>query len=384
MKRVSGRSLREFSDEHIFRALQMTNTHFHDDHRMLVQFRAYSYDRASKDKYRRAVLSYATVGATSLFTTAEDLLKWQQNFTHRCVGTDAVFDVMLQRGQLNDGTTIAYAGGVGYGDHNGMKYISHGGADAGFRSYLCGFPQQQLAVAVVANFGNATPRRLALQVADVVLGIEESTEAQTTEAQQEESEVVDQPPLTDEERTVCGSYYNPTDKAIHVVRATDEGLTIKTGYRKSVLLSRASTLHFTARKNEATLSLKFYPEMESAYGRATIARNGGSPQKLERVGAKPEESDLLTAVPGRYYSSELEAFYNIVVRDDRLVLQRRRHPDVRLRERFRDAVSGGRSILWFTRDDDQAIYGFLLTTGRVRNLQFRRLPNEFGQLQSKR
>ena len=36
VKRVSGKSLRQFADERIFQPLGMTNTHFHDDHTMVV------------------------------------------------------------------------------------------------------------------------------------------------------------------------------------------------------------------------------------------------------------------------------------------------------------------------------------------------------------
>jgi len=42
-KRASGKSLREFAQENIFKPLSMNNTHFHDDHTMIVKNRAAGY-----------------------------------------------------------------------------------------------------------------------------------------------------------------------------------------------------------------------------------------------------------------------------------------------------------------------------------------------------
>jgi hypothetical protein len=57
----------------------MTSTLFYDDHEKIVANRAYSYhpDNAG---FKKSVLSYANVGATSLFTTVEDLSKMDIQF----------------------------------------------------------------------------------------------------------------------------------------------------------------------------------------------------------------------------------------------------------------------------------------------------------------
>src|SRR5579862_9812223 len=62
VKRVAGQSLREFAQERIFAPLGMTNTHFHDDHRMVVPNRAYSYAlREGGEGFEHRVLSFANV-----------------------------------------------------------------------------------------------------------------------------------------------------------------------------------------------------------------------------------------------------------------------------------------------------------------------------------
>ena len=55
-----------WTKENIFEPLEMKNTFFYDDHEKVVKNRAYSYYRTPEKKYKKSVLSYANVGATSL------------------------------------------------------------------------------------------------------------------------------------------------------------------------------------------------------------------------------------------------------------------------------------------------------------------------------
>ncbi len=79
VKRVSGKSLKEFCDERMFQPLGMTHTHFHDDHRQIVPSRAYSYSGNSKDGYQNSVLFDANAGAASLFRTRVSFRGWNYN-----------------------------------------------------------------------------------------------------------------------------------------------------------------------------------------------------------------------------------------------------------------------------------------------------------------
>ena len=131
----------------IFGPLGMDRTHFHDDHEHMVPDRAYSYrpvpaDDESGEGFTKAVLSYANAGATSLFTTADDLARWLDNFRHETVGGPDVMEMMLTRGVLNSGDTIPYAHGLSMGEHRGLRTIGHGGADAGFGRRRSGIPRR--------------------------------------------------------------------------------------------------------------------------------------------------------------------------------------------------------------------------------------------------
>ena len=180
---VNGMSLAEFTEARIFAPLGMDRTHFHDDHEHMVPGRAYSYAplqppadaatpadaAATAPRYRKAVLSYANAGATSLFTTAEDLARWLDNFRNAAVGGPEVMRTMLSRGVLNNGDTIPYAHGLSMGEYRGLRTIGHGGADAGFRTQVYWFPEAETGVVVLTNAANGNPAGRARDVADVVL-----------------------------------------------------------------------------------------------------------------------------------------------------------------------------------------------------------------------
>lgn len=168
VREVSGKSLREFAAERLFVPLGMRDTHFRDDFAEIVPGIAYGYEK--KDGVlKTGVTNFDTVGATSLLTTARDLLKWQHNFADGRVGGKALIEQMLELGTLSDGSRTDYAAGLFRGRHRGLATIHHGGWDAGYLSQLLRFPDQDVNIACLCNLFPMDPVGLAYQVADIVL-----------------------------------------------------------------------------------------------------------------------------------------------------------------------------------------------------------------------
>jgi hypothetical protein len=105
VSRTSDMSFAEFTEVNIFEPLKMNNTLFYDDHEKIVKNRAYSYN-SSSDGYKKSVLNYANVGATSLFTTVEDLALWSMNFSNLTVGDSTIVNKMNTTAILNNGKTM--------------------------------------------------------------------------------------------------------------------------------------------------------------------------------------------------------------------------------------------------------------------------------------
>jgi CubicO group peptidase (beta-lactamase class C family) len=172
VKRVTGKSLREFTDEAFFRPLGMTHTHFHDDHSMLVAGRARSYapDSAAGGGWKLADWNNDIVGQGGLMTTIEDLAKWDANFSTGAVGGQGFLKRQLVRGVFNNGKTDTYASGLTVTTYRGIPIIEHGGSSGGYRAQFSRYPTANTTVAVLCNASNAGPGMLAQRVADGLLG----------------------------------------------------------------------------------------------------------------------------------------------------------------------------------------------------------------------
>jgi CubicO group peptidase (beta-lactamase class C family) len=168
--RVGGEPFPEWMRAHVFEPLGMGRTQFYDDHERIVKDRAYSYKPAGRGAYKKSVLNYANVGATSLLTTAEDLACWVANLGEPRVGNERTMARMCERGKLGNGDVIDYACGLSVDEYRGLRRIGHGGADAGYRSYVGWFPDQDLGVIVLSNLASFDAAGRAMDVARLYLG----------------------------------------------------------------------------------------------------------------------------------------------------------------------------------------------------------------------
>ncbi|MEO0339636.1 MAG: serine hydrolase, partial [Bacteroidota bacterium] len=187
VERVTDMPFDEWTAKNIFEPLGMENTLFYTDHEKIVPNRSYSYGEGPEG-FQKSVLSYANAGATSLFTTPEDLLQWAHNFSNPRVGNAMIMDQMHEQGVLTNGDTISYAFGQVIGEWRGLKTISHGGADAGYRTQLLRFPEQEVNIVVFSNLGSFNPGGKAYEIAEIYLDeyLEEEPESGALESTAEE------------------------------------------------------------------------------------------------------------------------------------------------------------------------------------------------------
>ncbi len=234
VERVTGETFRDFMGRRVFDPLGMDRTHVHDDHRMIVPNRAYSYGPAGEDQWRIEPLQYANMGATSLFTTVEDLARWDRNLYDARVGGREVVDGLLDLIQLNDGSDLAYAHALSTGTHRGLRTVSHGGSDAGFRSFLLRFPDEGLTVVALSNARNFNSSRTAHEVAEVFLAQAftdpppEAGSAASNSPGGGGAGTEDEPfsPSAEVLRSYEGTYWSDELSTLYRVEATEEGLVL--------------------------------------------------------------------------------------------------------------------------------------------------------------
>ena len=173
VKRATGRSLREYADEKIFQPLGMMDTHFHDDRAHVVTDRVLSYDEREEGGWAtNYLMNFDKVGDGGLYSTIEDLARWDSAFYGDVLGIANFADKMYRRGVLAGGDTIDYARGLGVGVRRGLPRVAHGGGMMAFRTMLARYPDQRTTVITLCNQGSANSGALSAAVEDIVLEAE--------------------------------------------------------------------------------------------------------------------------------------------------------------------------------------------------------------------
>jgi len=361
--RISRQSFPEWTQKNIFEPLRMNSTHFHDNHQMVVRNRAYSYAPKEGGGFEKRVLSYANVGATSLFTTVEDLLKWAHNFYDNRIGGSAVLEQMGEQCVLNDGEKIPYSFALSNGEYKGLSTVSHSGGDAGFRSHLVLFPEHKFAVAVLSNLGTINTSSLARQVSEIYLGDLMQEEKKATERK-----VARIDPTVYE--IYEGKYRLQDGKVLTLIKEGNRLMMIPPGQKDVVELFPEAMARFF--QKDANIQVRFQINNDGLVERLLLSIEGKNiPGKM----IKTEELDAtqIRELVGEYYSEELDTSYRISEKGGKMVACHFRHGEIPLVWKSGDLFLGKQWFfkrIRFTRNNEAQIDGFLLTGGRVRNLRF--------------
>ena len=367
VKKASGLSLREYTDKYIFRPLEMNSTHFHDNYREIVPNRTYSYSPKGVREYQHSVLSYSTVGATSLFTTVEDEAKWVMNYEHGKVGGKELIEKMYSTGILNSGKKLTYAFAIGIDDYKGWKRIGHGGSDAGYRTYACRFPEQQLGIIVFSNFSNGNPNGMAMQIADLLLPQKEIKSDNP-------SAFADSNFL----KKCTGRYVSARGAVLNLSWSNSKLMSRPTGQTTG-----ATEWKFSITENNkyqlasgAIIQVETSP-LNDSVAKIIIENPNGSAEFFRQplIVLKKEE---MTMYAGAYYNEETEAAYTVTIKDNELILQHRKFADVKLTPVAPDQFSCDNwwmSNLKFLRDKKGVVTGFEVNSSRVLHLLYSKMKS---------
>ncbi|NEU07637.1 serine hydrolase [Flavihumibacter sp. R14] len=367
VKRVSGKTFPEFTQEHIFKPLKMSHTLFYDDHERIVKNRAYSYHTDSSG-YKKSVLNYANAGATSLFTTAEDLSLWAMNFASMKVGNEEVINKMNTLAVLNNGKTFGGALGQFKDTYKGLDEIQHGGADAGYRSFLTRFPNENLAVVVLSNSADFNPGSMAHKIVDVYLAgklkPETSQPVKKSEAGSQELKI--DPNLF---KAYVGEY--EVQPGIIMTISENEGRLYAQATGQSIdALIPVSQTKFKAATADATMTFitaggKPAEQLQIIFGNQTF--------DATRIKPFDPSAVKLAEFTGRYFSEELATEYQLTEVNRKLTIKHSRLSDIELNPVKKDTFSGFMGNLEFTRDSKGVISGYKISTGRIKNLKFNKI-----------
>lgn len=357
VKRVSGMSLRDFSAKRIFEPLGMTRTHFHDDYSEIVPGRTSAYAPRDSGGWSVSIPLFSIVGATSLFTTVGDLLRWEDNFVSPRVGDGALLKVMEQSAVLTNGDTTGYGLGLVVSNYRGTPRIGHNGADAGYRSFVAEYPAYHLAVAILCNAATAAPGLLGDRVADLFLGLPPLPPVDTT------SVAVAGAVLEGH----AGSYISHSSG--NVMR-----LVVRKGRLARMFGASPRPMPFVSlgdnrfRMNAG--SDLVFTSANKAEIRSTTALH--STDEFIRVAPASSSSATLAQYVGSYRNQELDATYMVTVRDSTLLARTRMSEGFKLYRAGKDVFDGDGDIE-FVRGKSGKIEALIMSSDRVGRMRFNRI-----------
>jgi CubicO group peptidase (beta-lactamase class C family) len=164
LEKISGETYEDFVLKNIFTPLGMKDSGY-DSNFAIIPRRAAGYT-PGPNGLSNAEFEHMSVpfSAGALYSTTEDLLRWEQGLFGGKVLSAA--SLVKMTSPFKNG----YALGVGVNTLKGRKQISHGGGISGFNTYLSYFPEDKLTVAVLANQNSGAPQEIAGLLADIARG----------------------------------------------------------------------------------------------------------------------------------------------------------------------------------------------------------------------
>lgn len=371
VQRITGKSMKLYADEKIFKPLKMDHTHFHDDHTLVVKNRAAGYSPLNKKGFRIDMTTLDMIGDGGIFTCVDDLLLWDRNFYDNKLGKGGqeLIERLLTQGVLNSGEKLDYALGLVTSDYKGLNMVSHGGAFVGFRAEMIRFPAQRFSVIVLANLSTINPSRLARQVADIYLADHFKVKEEKALAEKPEFVKLTLSALKQKE----GAYYNKERDTVWRISLEEGKLMVNTPYYRFPILPVTQT-RFLAVEAPVEMELEFVNKSPEEPMRVRIRIEGEEARIFEAFQTATPTASELQGYTGDYYSEELRVTYHVVLEEGKLFLHHENpykgEPTIPLFPTFKDRFLLHNNHFQFFRNEKGEIEAFTMNAGRVRNIRF--------------
>ncbi len=362
VERISGQPFARFCSDSLFQPLGLRNTSWRDDFRATVKRRALAYDQVRESEYKLNFPFSSIFGSGGLLTTVSDLLLWNQQFEHPDKRWRTMFDALQKPSSFKNGRVHNYGLGLSIGNYNGMTEIAHGGATAGYRTFLARYPEYKISIALLCNVSSVNTGVLTHQVVDVIKGNHNTTKGftHTTSSSVELSE------------KYVGLYK----------QANNEFLLRITRKEKKILLQNPMNPTTQATVSLISPETFLFGDMRYTFVLDTVSsrvnmviRNAKDTTQPQQIYQKVQEyqgnQQGFEGYTGKYYSSELDFHHTIILENGALFLQMRPPRKEKLTPTYPDAfVNDHVGYIRFIRNVQGQILSYGLTNGRAWNMKF--------------
>jgi CubicO group peptidase (beta-lactamase class C family) len=281
IEKVSGGSYEKFVQENIFTPLGMKDSGY-DSNSAIIARRAAGYMPSPSGPVNAGYIHMSIPHAAgALYSTTEDLLRWEQGL----FGGKVVSAASLQR--MTTPFKNDYALGVVVQTAGGRKVVQHGGGIEGFNTFMAYYPDDKLTVAVLANINGTTPNAIATKLAAVAHG-----EAVQSPSERKEITV----PKATLEKYV-GTYEFAPGINLMVRLVEGDQLTVQlTGQGQLPMFAESETKYFL---KIVDAQVEFVKDASGAVTHAVLHQNGRD-QKASRTSAtvapSPQHKEITVPV----------------------------------------------------------------------------------------
>jgi len=366
VERISGMEFPDWMEENVFGPLGMDDSYVRKDPTQLIPNATQGYSNGENGYIESGDL-YASYGAGGIYTTAGDLAKWLNNFSNTTVGSAAEIDKLVTPGILNDGDTMDYALGIGVRKYKGLKIYAHSGADIAHRASLIYFPEIDAGVVTLSNNSSFPSNSIAYQLANIFFS------EHLEEEEKEEKIAPDEISISDailEEYT--GKYKAQSIGLVIEYKLEDGQLVAYPTGQSSLSLKPTTDSTFDYQGVEASILFKME---DDGTCNSAVHTQGGNDLTLVKLDPFDPSISELQLYTGRYFSEELETYYNVLVKDSVLIATHRNLKDIKLDVTEEDVFSSDVffiSELVFTRNSTGQVEGFTVSNGRTKGIVFKR------------
>jgi CubicO group peptidase (beta-lactamase class C family) len=371
IEKISGKIFADFIADNVFIPLQMTSSFINTDAKRIIPSKAYSYEtKGDNHQFGKLELNYSSYGATDMYSSVEDLVKWLLNFDQPKVGNQTVFDKMKERAVLNNGDTAFYGSGLFVGKYKGLVRIFHDGNDAGYQTYIAYFPEKKFGVVVLSNLYSAIPAQLAMQIANLYLQFPINQIGNQTIK-----------PHYDFIKTnlshyqYTGNYETPGGNLIKITKG-DSSLQIQfPDMNEPQQLKEINDTAFIVFDN---YRIEFSQKDKQQFRQIKLKAPSFS-NTADRVEYPNYTLSQLKEFTGLYYSGEIQTVYEVAIKNGNLVLHHLRNGEITLTSKTKDRFSAAKWYLnkvVFERNKNGGINSFRVSCGRTYNVLLKKIRFE--------
>jgi CubicO group peptidase (beta-lactamase class C family) len=228
IEKISQQTYSEFVQENIFTPLGMKDSGY-DSNSAIILHRASGYTPGAKGPIHAGYIDMSIpFSAGALYSTTEDLLRWEQGL----MGGKLLSAASLQK--MTTPFKNDYAFGLAVHAVNGHKVMEHGGGIEGFNTEIAYYPEDKLTVVVLANLNGGVPEAIANALAQVAHG-------EKVVLPSERKVITVSPAILG---TYVGTYQLTPDFAIVMTLEGGQLMTQATGQSKLPLFAESETKFF--------------------------------------------------------------------------------------------------------------------------------------------